>query len=306
MRPLCLSRLLRMAAWLVLALLSGPLVAETWRVGVDQGFREDRLGIGFGAQEVRSEFLAKDLPGLDTPQLKGGQRTLLEILLIGVVLRSIDPEARIVLVPFSNVRRALVMLLAQEIDVIGQTLSDSDVSLNLERAHLKQSMLRSPPLIRRNEFELGVFTTANRHDILRITDALAFRSLRGVTVASWAGDMALMQRIVNQNIVTVPRRDMLAAAITNTRGDFTFSFLSEAVVTRIGGELVRIPGFKVSVPDERAFYMALRRPALREAFEALFDQLRARKPDALATALAVAGTFAPEYRDWVDLARLPE
>ncbi len=283
-------------------LLLGPCVAADWRVGVDQGFREPRLGIGFASPELRSEFAADDLPGLDSPLVVGGQRTLLEMLVIGTVLRRVDPDARIVLVPLSNIRRGIVLLQAQGLELLGQTLTDGDVELNRDKNQRISGMLRSPPLIRRNEFEMGVFSTAERQPVLAITDLAAFRALRGVTVASWAGDLALMQRIVGDRIVTVPRRDMIAPAIANGRGDFTFSFLSEPVVTRIGGELLRIPGFKVRLPDERAFYIGTHRRDLLRAFEAAFAEWRAHRSDALVEALTRAGTISPEYRNWIDLA----
>ena len=278
-------------------------VAGDWRVGVDQGFREARLGIGFGSDELRSAFPAKDLPGIDSPLLEGAQRTMLEILLVAAAVCRIDPDARLVLEPFSNIRRGMALLQSQAIDIIGQTLSDGDVALHGDKYGRTQRMLRTPALIRRGEFEMGVFTTANRPDIRALKDPQDFKSLRGVTVASWAGDLELMRKIVGERIVTVPRRDMIASAIANHRGDFTFSFLSEPVVTRIGGELVRIPGFKVRVPDERAFYLSTDQGELFDAFRQLFVELRARQPDALVDALTRAGTLAPQYRGWADLAR---
>ena len=56
-----------MRGWCLVAvvlqgLLLGPCAAADWRIGVDQGVREARLGIGFGSPEVRSEFSAADLP----------------------------------------------------------------------------------------------------------------------------------------------------------------------------------------------------------------------------------------------------
>ena len=296
-----------MRGWCLVAvvlqgLFLGPCAAADWRIGVDQGFREARLGIGFGSPELRSEFSAADLPGLDSPLVAGGQRTLLEVLVIGAVLRRVDPAARIVLTPVSNIRRGIVLLQAQALEMLGQTLTDGDVELNREKSQRHSGMLRSPPLIRRNEYELGIFSTVERSEVLDIVDARSFRSLRGVTVASWAGDIALMRRIVGENLVTVPRRDMIAPAIANRRGDFTFSFLSEPIVTRIGGELHRIPGFKVKVPDERAYYMSVHCTDLLRGFETTFAEWRGRRPDVLVEALTRAGTFSPEYRDWLDLA----
>ncbi|WP_174873056.1 hypothetical protein [Vogesella oryzae] len=276
--------------------------AAIWRVGVDQSFQEPRLGIGFH-HDQRALFAASSLPGLDSPELAGGQRTMLEILLLGRMLQQVDPQARIQLVGFPNIRRGMAMLVEGDIDVLGQTLFDGDVLPLEHELALEQTMLKSAPLIRRGEFEMGVFTTANRPEILGIRDAAAFQQLAGVTVDSWAGDLAIMQRVHPAQLHTVPRREQLAVMIANRRADFTFSFLTEAVVTRIGGKLVRIPGFKVSINDERAFYFSRERPELLRHMNALLAQLRQQTPDGVYAALVKARVVAPEFRQWVELGR---
>ncbi|MCP4597567.1 hypothetical protein [Neptuniibacter sp.] len=281
-------------------LLTTSLQAENLVVGVHSNYVNEHFQIAADKEGYQTVLDVDDCPPLHSEELKNIQRITMDIMLICHALKESGIANKIELVAYPNVERGLQMSLSGSTDMVAQTLFLSD--------HPEyNNMLITDPVIRQGEFQVGVFTTRNRSDILSKRELSEFQKLRAVTVKSWKTDQKAMKNLNIQQVLTLPTRELLSKFIANNRADFTFSYLKEPIVTRIGGELIRIPNVKVSFPDTRSFFIPKRNHALHNAMQKQLRNLRALNPDALRAAYLHAGFITEEYESWKDLStsRIP-
>ena len=266
---------------------------STITIGVHHNYSNTELNLGTTAAN-NSLLSVEQCPKLDSPQMKDIQRITMELMLICHSLRYSGLAEQVRLVPFPNITRGLSLLAQGEIDILGNTIFASTAKDFPE-------LLRTADVIREGEFEVGLFTTENRRDILSKRSLADFQALTGVTVLNWSGDIRTMESLGLKQVLFAPRRDLLAGMIENRRADFTFSYLKEEIVTRIGGKLVRIPGVKASFIGARAFMIAPQRQDLLSSVNLYLIRQRQQTMDYIRQAFIHAGFIAPEYASWLDL-----
>jgi len=271
------------------------LFAQEVVVGIHSNYSNDILKIGFNKPGYSSTLEVENCPALNDPKLLNIQRITMDILVICNAIKEFGTSKKIVFLSYPNVARGAVSILSGKADVIGQTLFVDD------HKPISNNLLFTSPIIRSGEFEVGVFTTRNRLDILGLKTLEEFRKSTGTTVSSWETDKKMMRILGISKLNLVPNRGLIYKVIAAGRSDFTFSYLKEPIVTRIGGELIRIPGVKVSFPQERAFLVSPKHPHLYTALQRFIAKLRGITPDALRHAYIHAGFIAPEYKSWIDL-----
>jgi len=278
---------------LAFLLLTTSLQAKSLVVGVHSNYVNEHFQIAADKEGYQKELDVDACPPLHSKQLQDIQRITMDIMLICHAVKESGLAKKIELVAYPNVERGLQMSLSGSTDMVAQTLFLSD--------HSEYNMLITDPVIREGEFQVGVFTTRNRSDILSKRELSEFQKLRAVTVKSWKTDQKAMKNLNIKQVLTLPTRELLSKFIANNRADFTFSYLKEPIVTRIGGELIRIPNVKVSFPDTRSFFIPKRNQALYNALQKQLSALRAQPPDALRAAYIHAGFITEEYEGWTDL-----
>ncbi len=265
-------------------------------LGVYYNYSNEYLKVGVNSQEYSSTLDVAKCPELNEPELKNIQRITMDLLLVCNAVRDAGIADRIILQPFPNVARGVIEVSAGRVDMVGTTLFPDD-----HRHIPTEKLFITVPVTRSGEFEVGVFTTRERDDILKLRHAEDFRKLTGVTVKHWLSDQAAMKLACIKNIETVNKRGAIAKFISAKRGDFTFSYLREPVVTRIGGELIRIDGVKASFPQQRSFIISRDNYALYEALDSCIVKMRAIGKDEIRAAYIHAGFIAPEYKNWINL-----
>lgn len=268
---------------------------STVKIGVHHNYENKRLNMGT-AEGRESLIRVNHCPDPDSAIMSDIQRITMELMLICHGVRQMGIAEQIRLIPFPNITRGLSLLAQGEIDILGNTVFSST-------AKDFPDLLRSADVIREGEFEVGLFTTENRTDILNKRSLAEFQQLNGVTVLNWSGDIRTMESLGLKQVLFAPRRDLLAGMIENRRADFTFSYLKEEIVTRIGGKLVRIPGVKASFIGARAFMIAPARKDILSAVNLYLTGQRAQASDQIRQAFIHAGFIAPEYSNWLDLTR---
>ncbi|MFV0423392.1 hypothetical protein [Oleidesulfovibrio sp.] len=104
-----------------------------------------------------------------------------------------------------------------------------------------------------------------------------------------------------KKIMLVATRDLIAKVIEEGRADFTFSYLGEQLVTRIGGRLIRIPGVKASFVGERMFAVSPHYKSLVDVLNGYITDMRQKPVDQIRQAFVYAGFIVPEYATWTDV-----
>ncbi|WP_415906674.1 hypothetical protein ACMXYX_06945 [Neptuniibacter sp. QD72_48] len=280
----------------LLLLISSHLSADTLSIGVHANYVNEHFKLAAGRAGYSNVLPVKECPELDSEQLKGSQRITMDIMVICNAVKSAKYVDLLRLVPYPNVARGLQLANNNKIDMVGQSLFEGD--------HRKEeNLLITHPVIRIGEFQVGIFSTKNRTDILELGDSIDVTKLRGVTVKSWKTDQAALNNIGAKQVNLLPTRNLIANFISSGRGDFTLSYLKEPVVTRIGGELIRIPGVKVSFDASRSFILPARNTQLFNILQSYIKEQRQKSPDAIRQAYIHAGFITEDYDHWRDLAK---
>lgn len=280
----------------LLLLVSSQLYADTLSIGVHANYINEHFKLAAGKQSYSNVLPVKECPKLDSQELKDIQRITMDIMVICNAVKSAGYVDIIRLVPYPNVARGLQLATNNKIDMVGQSLFESD-------HRESKNLLITAPIIRKGEFQVGVFSTKNRSDILALGENIDVTKLRGVTVKSWKTDQAALNNIGTKQVNLLPTRNLIANFISSGRGDFTLSYLKEPVVTRIGGELIRLPGVKVSFDASRSFILPARNTELFNILQSYIQQQRQQSPDAIRQAYIHAGFITEDYDQWRDLAK---
>jgi hypothetical protein len=282
---------------ILLFLISSHSIATDIILGVHYNYKNEHLGIGVNNANYKTDLVVAACPALDNAELKNIQRATMDLLLVCNAVRDAGIADRLILKSYPNIARGVREVAVGHFDMISQTLFSAD------HIHISdKSLLVTDPVIRSGEFEVGVFTTRNRPDILKLRNIEDFRQLTGVTVQSWLIDQTIMKELGIQTVSLLNKRGVIAKFIAAKRGDFTFSYLREPVVTRIGGELIRIDGIKVSFHQERSFIVSKSNISLLTAVNSYLRKLRRKEQDEVLAAYIHAGFIAPEFNHWTDLA----
>jgi len=280
----------------ILLLVSSQLSADGLSIGVHANYTNEHFKLAAGKQGYSNVLQVKECPDLDSEELKDIQRITMDIMVICNAVKSAGYVDIIRLVPYPNVARGLQLAINNKIDMVAQSLFESDHQED-------ENLLFTSPIIRKGEFQVGVFSTKNRPDILELGENIDVTQLRGVTVKSWKTDQAALNNIGAKQVNLLPTRNLIANFISSGRGDFTLSYLKEPIVTRIGGELIRVSGVKVSFDASRSFILPARNPKLYNILQNYIQQQRQKSPDAIRQAYIHAGFITEDYDHWRDLAK---
>ena len=272
------------------------LYANTLNLGVHNNYHNEVFKLSSNREGYSNVLPVKNCPELSSDRLKDIQRITMDIMVICNAVKKAGFAEQIKLIPYPNVTRGIQQSISGQFDMIAQSLFKAD-------HEGIDSLLISKPVIRSGEFQVGVFTTRNRPEILKARTINDFRQLKGVTVRSWKTDHKAIIGMGVTKIALLPSRDLLAKFIQNGRADFTLSYLKEPIVTRIGGELIRIPNVKVSFAESRSFIIPSRNRRLLSIINEYIDTLRSQEQDALRKAYIHAGFITEEYDHWLDLGK---
>jgi hypothetical protein len=263
--------------------------------------RTVRVGIeGDRAVEARRQamFGGDACPAIDTFQFTRPSRIDAELLILCNALREGGPPVRLQLVSQPNYTRSLAEAIAGRLDLPSQTIWSSELD-----AH-GDTLLRSLPVIQAGEWEVGLYTTANRADVLAVNSIDQLRELTGVAPRSWVEDWRALTAIGLKELIDVQNNDGIFPMIQAGRADFTlYTFSTEADLgsrpTYSPSRILPIRGFKVALPVTRHFAVARAAPdaqALVRQLDTGLSHLRDR--GAIKRVFERSGVFEPRVADW--------
>ena len=288
-----MKKILIVIAFLMMATQASFADQSSIRIGMIATFKNEALKLSSKSLDgFRQSIPVSNCPPLDSPLLKNSQRNTIELMFVCHAVKEAGLAEKLILISYPNPKRMMLMIESSEIDVDG----GSKFSVALANRNL----LVSDALIRKGEFQLGIFTTANRPEVLKVKSKEGLLEKIGVTVKTWKMDRAIMERLNLKQLRFVSKGLHIYRAIYSKKGDFTFSYLKEKKVIQQEGTLVRIEGLKVSLPDARVKAISHKRQDIYEAIQQFIK--KSRKPeDLIKKAYLHSGFFTLDYENWIDV-----
>ena len=273
---------------------SQTAVAEdrVFRVLLDGNKVFPTLGISAtGIDGSTTSLEVKDCLEFDHETLISALRFEMELTMICNVVRDADLADRFEFVPYPNLNRAVADLEAGKADFVGESVFRSEAG---------QVALASDTMIRIGDFEVGVFTTPNRLDVLSTVTQEQLRMLSGITVRAWTIDVQTLYGMGLQAVQTARALASIPPMIESRRADFTLSYLDRTETDHMGSMLVRVDGFRVSFSDERVFIFSPGNTSLQEAMNSFIQTNRQNPVDRIQDAYKNSGFIVEGYEAWID------
>jgi hypothetical protein len=279
-----------LALWLAWGV--GAAVAEvrTVRVGSE----------GDATVEARREatFGGDACPAIDTFPFVRPSRIDAELLILCNALREGGPPVRLQLVSEPNYSRSLAEAIAGRLDLPSQTIWSSELDQHAD------TLLRSLPVIRAGEWQVGLYTTESRSDVLAVSTIEQLRGLSAVAPRSWIEDWRALSAIGLKELIDVQNNDGIFPMIEAGRADFTLYIFSTEPdfgwqPSYSPSRILPIRGFKVALPVSRHFAVARMAPdaeLLVRQLDAGLTRLRDR--GAIARVFERSGVFERRVADW--------
>jgi hypothetical protein len=179
---------------------------------------------GDDATEMRREatFGGSACPPIDDFTSAHPNRIDAELLILCNALREGGPPVRLQLVSEPNYSRGLAEAIAGRLDLPSQTIWSSELDEHAD------TLLRSLPVVQAGEWQVGLYTTENRSDVLAVTTVEQMRGLTAATPRSWVEDWRALSAIHPKELIDVQNNDGIFPMIQAGRADFTlFTFSTE-------------------------------------------------------------------------------
>lgn len=245
-----------------------------------------------GADGTATAINLSDCPKFDDQIFVGAYRFEIELAMLCAAMRDDGMAERFEFVPYPNLKRAVAELESGRAALIGDTAFRSEMGDNV---------LQSEAMLRRDEFQVAVFTTPNRIDVRSISTPSELRRLNAITVKYWEVDKRTLSSMGLRSVVTTRKMSQIPAMIERGRADFTLSYLDRPTIEHMGAPLVRVDGFRVSYAGERVFALSKSNPVLHAALSAFIKKNRAAKPDRIREAYKRVGFISDKYDHWQDV-----
>lgn len=245
-----------------------------------------------GANGTATSLDVAECPTFDDPLFKGAFRFEVELMMICNVVHEADLADRFEFVGYPNLRRAAVDLVAGRADVLGDSVFST---------RIKDGIRASDPVLRLGEFQVGVFTTPDRQDILGVADKKTLRSLTGITAKNWELDLKTLNGMGLSDVVTARNMSLIPSMIAARRADFTLSYLDRETTDHMGERLVRVDGFRVSLNRERVFAFSPANSRVEDAMNAFIRKNRKASVDRVYNGYKNCGFIVDIYNHWLDV-----
>jgi hypothetical protein len=164
------------------------------------------------------------------------------------------------------------------------------------------SLLKSDALMRKGEFEKGIYTLPGNSKLLGLSTLEDLRHYVGATVGTWTLDVRMMTQMHLKGFETAVMLETVFLMIQKQRADFTlveFSSNPDLSVELGGVRLVPVPNCKVAIDESRSWIISKKSPnadALLAAFQKGLTLLRAN--GTIARAFKESGFVNPKVADW--------
>jgi hypothetical protein len=226
-------------------------------------------------------------------------RPTLDLVLELQVLKAGGLNFDFELVPMPNHERSRHEIIDGHVDLSAETEWDSRYAADAE------SLLRSDALVKKGEFEKGIYTLPGNSGLLRISSIEELRKFVGATVGTWTLDVKALSAMNLKDFETAITLENVFLMIDKKRADFTlveFSSNADLGVELGGVKLVPVPNCKVVLDDSRSWIIAKKSPNA-EAILAAFRKglVNLRDSGRIERAMVESGFLNSKVSSWKQL-----
>lgn len=254
---------------------------------------------------VEFQRLTLDKDVLQIKDLSGANlwRDVAELVLFHQALRLGGFHGDVHLVESSNYRRMIRRLSEGRMSMIGTTIWRENATES------DQPLLLSEPLIRANEYRVGLYTSKNNTRALAVRNREDLSQLTAVTSHHWSADWSAMRSLPFRYLHDSPHLTSMLKMVWAERVDVLLVAFSTApdFALRLSPQdpeqlLIPIPGVTVMLHDSRHWVSSQAEPLSREAFHALGVGLaKLREQGRVAKAFEEVGVLDPRVQNWTVL-----
>lgn len=177
--------------------------------------------------------------------------------------------ARVQVVPSPNSERSRKMVSEGFADI----KSDWDFNIDAD-----PKVLKSSPILRRGEFEKGIYVRQDKLTLARNTPISNVHHLSAVSIRTWRLDWEVLEKLGPASLSSAATKQQMYALIDAGRADFTlleFSSAPEMVRSSGGIRLYPMPGVKVVLPASQHFMISRALPNAEKIVKALNSGIEA-------------------------------
>ncbi|MEO1017288.1 MAG: hypothetical protein AAFY56_06300 [Pseudomonadota bacterium] len=246
----------------------------------------------------RAAYENGNCPGVDRFDNGTAWRIEIELTILCNALALSGADYEIVFVRQPNYVRMLAEAVSGRIDVAGQTIWSSELET------YRDDLLRTEPVFRRGDWVVGLFTMANRADVLSVSRRADFDRLVGVAPQNWVEDWRVLNAIGLKQVVDGMNFQNINNMIESGRADVTLMSFSQEPDLGHGFDdqdhrLVPLQGLKVVLDASRHFAISRANENAAEIVAAIDKGLiRLRQDGSIKRMLSAAGFFDARVEDW--------
>ncbi len=285
--PSPLARLLRAAAWSVLALLATALPAKTHL----------KIATTAAAMDAFANWTATtSWENIKSFKNGNASRPVVDLVLQLQALRAggLDFDFELV--------RALTYDLAKKEVVEGRCDLSAESIWGPEIEANADAVLSTEPVLAQGEFVKGIYVLPTNERLLKLSSMADFKEATGVVVSSWEFDGKTLQALSPKGVVKVATPELAYAAVQKGQADFMldeFSGAADLAMVRNGVRLIPVPGQKVALGSYRAYIVSKKSTAAAAVHQALAAGTKAlRDNGTVQRAYTESGFFNPKVADW--------
>ncbi|MBP3124834.1 hypothetical protein [Thalassospira sp. ER-Se-21-Dark] len=201
--------------------------------------------------------------------------------------------ARVQVVPSPNSERSRMMVSEGFADI----KSDWDFNIDAD-----PKVLKSRPIVRRGEFEKGIYVRPDKLTLARNTPISNIHHLSAVSLRTWRLDWEVLERLEPASLSSAATKQQIYSLIDAGRADFTlleFSSAPEMVRSSDGIRLYPMPGVKVVLPASQHFMISRALPNVEKIVKALNSGIDALHASGfIHQCLVNSGIINEQVRDW--------
>lgn len=174
-------------------------------------------------------------------------------------------------------KRSVVLVENSVTDMIAETVWEN---------HITDNLWKSEPIYRKNEYELGLYTSEHQAKALNINSLSDLQKLSGVSRSTWLNDWELLTALELKNIYSVDSIEQMFKMAKYGRADFLlwpFFFHSNDLsheILHVDDEdlqfykLYPIQNVKLTIPYSRHYILSKKAPNSAEIIKALNEGIR--------------------------------
>ena len=243
-----------------------------------------------GINQETSLWPLNRCPRLFSEITKDISRHQIELVIICNALKREKFADNIQFVPGGNPQRQTIELAKGNGDLLGHSIFRE--SLSQTEQPTTSSFLLTDPVIKQDQFIVGIFTSANQlEEVSKAFRENELNTLIATTVSSWKIDVKTLQSMPIKSLHLLPSYTLIFPNLARKRANFTLFSLNEK------GQFSRVDGYKVALADDRVFIVNKNRPELYNALQSYIVYLR-EQDDLLTKAYEHAGFISDKYRNW--------